>query len=189
MIQYVFKDQPVAIKNAKIADAQRIGEALAAIAADAGGELRPQTVWQRARADKNNPLHAHFEWDVQKAAEAHWTDQARTIIRCVRVLDEETEQTEPAFLSVSARGGVSYRSLGDVKSSTDLQLAVLKSAERDLDAFERRYRDLSEVCDLVRAARSKVRKRREKMETEQEFSSGFGKARRGKAWRGAARQA
>lgn len=50
-------------------------------------------------------------------------------------------------------------------SSVDLQLSVLKQAERDLAAFERRYRDLEAICDTVRQAREAVVKRRQKVES------------------------
>lgn len=163
MIKYVFKDDPLPIKNAKDADPQTIGEALAAIATTAGGDLTPKAVVEAAR-DPRHTLHAHFDWDDASAAEKFRQDQARAIIRCIRI-DDDQEEPARAFLSVTGRGGVSYRTLGDVKSSSDLQLAVLKAAERELDAFERRYRELEDVCALVRSARSTVRRRREKVET------------------------
>lgn len=165
MIRYVFRDGPITFKNAANADPQAIGEALAAITRDAGGELQPQRVWQTAKADKSNPLHSLYDWDVQRAAEAHWTEQSRGIIQCIRIVNEDTQEPERAFFSVADKGGTSYRTLDTVRSSTDLQIAVLKQAERDLDAWERRYKEISDACKLVRSARSKVRKRRELMET------------------------
>lgn len=162
-MKYVFRDEPLPIKNAKGADPQKIGEALAELATIAGGDLTPKAVVEAAR-DPRHVLHTHFEWDDALAAEKYRQEQAREIIRCIRIDDETEDEPVRAFLSVSNRGGISYRTLQDVKSSSDLQLAVLKAAERDLDAFERRYRELTDVCELVRSARSTVRKRREKVE-------------------------
>lgn len=164
MIRYVFKDDPVAFKGAKNADPQKIGEELARLATNAGGDLTPKAVVEAAR-DPKNLLHPHFEWDDAIAADRYRQDQAREIIRCIRVEDDETEQPERAFLSVAGKGGTSYRTLQDVRSSIDLQKAVLSAAERDLDAFERRYRDMIDVCDLVRSARERVKARRNKIET------------------------
>ena len=163
-MRYFFKDDPLPIKDAKDADPQKIGEALAALSDKAGGELTPKAVVEAA-ADPKHVLHRHFEWNDKAAAEKYRLDQAREIIRCIRVEDGDEDEPVRAFLSVSGKGGISYRTVQDVKKSSDLQLAVLKAAERDLEAFERRYRDLTDVCDLVRSARSSVKRRRDKLET------------------------
>ena len=39
----------------------------------------------KAAKDPANPLHRYFTWDVQKAAQQHWLEQARRLIRSVRV--------------------------------------------------------------------------------------------------------
>jgi hypothetical protein len=165
MVKYVFaEDHLVAIKGAKKANPQVIGEALAKITADAGGKLTPHAVVNAARSDRH-PLHRHFEWDDAVAAEHFRLDQARSIIRVVRIEDSDApEGTVRAFMSV-ASGGVSYRSAGEVKGSQHLQAVVLQQAHRDLEAFEKRYRELTEVCDLVRAAKEAVSRRRAKTES------------------------
>lgn len=161
-MQYVFKDAPVAIMNAKKADPQRIGQALARIAADGGGRLTPDAVVEAAR-NARSALHRHFEWDDAKAASAYRLEQAREIIRVIR-LDDGAEEPTRAFLSVKDDSGVSYRTSQEVSGSIDLQLAVLKQAERDLDAFQKRYKELTEVCSDVISAREKVKTRREQLE-------------------------
>lgn len=50
-----------------------------------GGRLTPDLVVATARAKKGSYLHAQFQWDVKKAAEQYWLDQARALIRRVRV--------------------------------------------------------------------------------------------------------
>ena len=166
MIRYVFRDdQPLAIKGAKDADPQVIGEALAAISDKLGGHLTPVAVVDAAR-DKKHVLHRHFEWDDALAADAYRLDQARHIVRVVRVEDEDAEGgTARAYLSISEKNGVSYRPIEAVKKSVDLQAAVLKGAERDLRAFEMRYKDLIDICDLVRTARERITSRRNKHES------------------------
>lgn len=154
MIVYAFKERPLTIKKADKADPQKIGEALAKITAANGGHLKPDPVWKAAQ-NPRNPLHKHFEWDVQKAAEAHWRDTARVLIRSITVEDSDGDQ-KPAYFSINEKAGVSYRSYEDVISNADLQMAVLKSAERDLKAFQSRYRELADICDIVRDARERV---------------------------------
>jgi hypothetical protein len=54
------------------------------------GNLTPDAVLAEA-ADKLSPLHEHFEWDNKKAATQYRLDQARALIRSVRLVVTETE--------------------------------------------------------------------------------------------------
>lgn len=51
------------------------------------GVLTPELVVEDARR-LESPLHELFEWDMEKAALAHWHDVARQLIRNVRVVVE-----------------------------------------------------------------------------------------------------
>ena len=161
MIRYVFKeDEPTRIKAAAKADPQQIGEALSAISDQQGGRLTPKMVVEAARV-ASSPLHQHFEWDDAAAADAYRLDQARNLIRIVRVEDEGAEEPTPrAFLSISDDMGVAYRSLDAVRKSSDFQQSLLAQAEKDLEAFERRYRQMVDICEIVRTARERISRRR-----------------------------
>jgi hypothetical protein len=52
--------------------------------ADARGYIEPVRLIEVAR-DPGNLLHDEFEWDVQKAAGQQWIEQARRLIRQVKV--------------------------------------------------------------------------------------------------------
>lgn len=161
-IRYVFRDSVIAFKEVQKADPQKIGEALEAITVQGGGELTPRAVVDAARAPRH-VLHRHFEWDNAKAAEAYRLEQARSIIRSINAEDASIEdESAPAFISISDRSGTSYRRLADVQVSVDLQARVMQSAERDLIAFETRYKALLGVCDLVRKARERLAEERSK---------------------------
>lgn len=54
------------------------------------GTITPQTVIDDAK-DPASPLHEHFEWDDTKAAHAYRIDQARELIRSVRLVITNTE--------------------------------------------------------------------------------------------------
>lgn len=164
MTSYTFRDGPVTIKNAAKADPQKIGTALAQISEQQKGRLTPPAVVEAARNNRH-PLHKFFEWDDKIAAESFRLEQARTLIRSVAIVGEGDADPAPAFLSIADKGGTSYRSLGDVLDSADLQNSVLAAAERDLAAFERRYRSLSDICQIIRDAREKVAARRNKHES------------------------
>lgn len=163
MVKYVFRE-PVVIKNADKADPQKIGEALAKVAAKHGGQFIPKYVVEDAR-DKKNPMFLHFEWDNDIAADAYRLDQARALIRAIQIVDEEAEGgSVPAYISINDKSGHSYRSIADIKGSADLQAKVLAQAEKDLEAWERRYKALSDVCEVVRQAQKMIRRKREKQE-------------------------
>lgn len=164
MLSYIFKDGPVTIKNARKADPQKIGSALAKIAEQQKGRLTPPAVVEAAR-DARHPLHKYFEWDNEIAAEAYRLDQARVLIRSVRIVGDDDAEPAPAFLSVADKGGTSYRTFAEVMDSADLQNTVLAAAERDLAAFEKRYRQLADICEVIRDAREKIAARRAKHES------------------------
>ena len=161
MIKYRFKeDEPLTIKAADKANPQKIGEALAKITEANKGHLVPAAVVQAAR-DAKHILHRHFEWNDKAAAEKFRLDQARSLIRCIHVDSEDAESgATRAFLSIREKDGTSYRSITDVLNSADLQQRVLAQAERDLLAFESRYRNLEDICSLIRAARERLAVRR-----------------------------
>jgi hypothetical protein len=52
--------------------------------ADENGYIEPRDVVAAAR-DPGSPLHDEFPWDTQTAAEAYWIDQARRLIRLVKI--------------------------------------------------------------------------------------------------------
>jgi hypothetical protein len=139
------------------ADPQLIGEALEAIRVENGGQLHPQAVVEGAR-NPESVLHSHFEWDDKKAAELHRTDQARALIRSIRVIDDD-EVARPAFLSIRSDDGVGYRAFREVIASVDLRERLLAQAERDLDSWTQRYRELREIVELVQPARKELRRR------------------------------
>lgn len=163
MIKYVFKEGPVILKNADKADPQQIGEALADIEKAHSGRIEPEFVVKAAK-DTKNPLHPHFEWNDKVAAHAHRMDQARSIISLIRVDQGDGAPPRPAYVSLPDQG-YAYRNVEEVSRSRELQLLVLRQAERDLNAFEKRYHMLSDICELVRVAREGVERKRSEYET------------------------
>jgi hypothetical protein len=160
MPRYVFKDGPLRLKAAREADPQEIGEAIAAVAERQGGRLTPDAVVEEARSPES-VLHRHFEWDNDVAAEAYRLDQARGIIRCIRIVEPKAEEgVVRAFLSINDSGH-SYRAVREVLNSSALQGLILRQAERDLEAWEKRYRQLTDICDLIRIARERLRRKRD----------------------------
>lgn len=147
--------EPLTLPNAKLADPDKIGAAIAAVATVHEGRLHPADVVDAAR-DPKSVLHPHFEWRDAVAAEAFRLEQARTLIRSVCLLGEPFDEPPRAWLSIKDLDGQSYRPYGAVRQNVDLQLAVLKQARVDLAAFRRRYAQMAEICDGVKILEDKI---------------------------------
>ena len=157
MARYVF-DPFVVFKGREKADPEKIGAELERIASANKGRLQPGYVMTDARR-RTSPLHPHFEWSDKVAAEAYRLDQARTLIRSVRIIAADDEPPQHAFLSITDKHGTAYHTVAEVLGSSEMQMALMRQAQRDLQAWERRYRDLSDICELVRVARERVEDR------------------------------
>lgn len=173
MKKFVFEeDAIIAFPDAKNADPQVIGESLEKIRRERGGELRPHDVVEAAR-DPSHALHRHFEWNDSKAASAYRLDQARSLVRIVRVIDDTVERGHTrAFVSVTADHRTTYRSMDDVKASVDLRDAVLKSLDGELAAIQRRYREFRDICEQIEPIRQEVGRRRASRVTNRESRPG-----------------
>lgn len=175
MPKYIFYDGPVPIKNAKTADPQALGEAMAKATAAleqkrASGEKIEQddavinAIHDEAvRLKDKSPYYNHLEWDNEKAGRLYRLDQIRGIIRMIRVVDETTGDQHRAFIHVKAAGERrgSFRTVETVSSNLDLQIAALRSAERDLLAFRNRYREFEDLCADAAVMAERARMKRE----------------------------
>lgn len=158
-----------ALRNLGQADPQRLGEELDAIRRAHSGHLKPEDVLKRAK-DRSSSMHKHFDWDDSVAAHRHRLAQARAMIRAiVRLEGEEQIREIPAFVSIRAEdNGRTYRATTEVLGSAHLRRALLKQAERDLIAFQTRYRrfeDLAKaVDDPIKIAQDLIRREAESEE-------------------------
>lgn len=105
------------------------------------GTLTPELVVEDARR-KDSPLHDLFEWDKGKAAQAHWQDVARALIRNVRVVvvNEGRSIKAPYFVRDPAlpHHQQGYTSVIKLRSDADLARdAVADECSRAAAAFRR----------------------------------------------------
>ena len=115
--------------------------------------------------NKKNPLHDHFTWNVNKAAKKQWLTEARELLRKLMVAtevngklvytrafiniqrDDEGNLTNNFFNSAES----TYLNVGDVLSNTKLRTYAIERAFRELDSFERKYANFSELTSLFEA--------------------------------------
>jgi len=122
---------------------------------DAHGKLTPAIVVDEARAP-SDPLHNHFDWDDAVAGEAWRHEQARRLIRSVRVVYREADDVHPersvrAFHAVRSDKGHVYEPTDVVAQDPVIAQLVLQDMAREWQALKRRYEQFSEFYQMVRS--------------------------------------
>lgn len=148
----------------RVVAAATVGAVVEAIQEESGGSCPPIALVDAARP-KDSELHSLFEWDDSSAAESYRIDQARGVIRSLRVTVVSAGVPEfepkPAFVSVvlpaptatpkdgpPARG---YVPIAKVMSDDELRAQALADCIKQLRGMERRYAWLTELNGLWEA--------------------------------------
>lgn len=125
------------------------------------GELTPSLVVQAAEP-VDDPLHGEFEWDDTTAGHLHRLDQARRLIRRVKVADtrelddiDDVRQHVREYISVQRgdRFSRSYQRTEDVLADPMGRAMLLRAMNRDWQAFKTRYSQMREFAELLRQER------------------------------------
>ena len=110
----------------------------------------------RVAKSSASPLHACFQWNVNKAAEAHWLDTARRLMGHLRVTF-----TGGGMIETPLRAYVRVREDDGTKAYLESQVAlatprhresVLSEALRDLRIYVGRYARLLRACGAMTQA-------------------------------------
>ena len=115
-----------------------------------GGRLTPDAVVRDAKR-KDSPLHSCFEWDVKKAAEAHWIEQARDLITSIRIV-VRTEHTNVSVVfyvrdPAAKSGEQGYVSVTKVRTDADMAREVLVVEFGRVADMLRRARELAAALE------------------------------------------
>lgn len=113
---------------------------------DQHGKLTPGLVVDEARP-ATHPLHDRFEWDDSVAAEKHRQSQAAALIRSVRVLVPQKDQTVTsvrAYLPTPTNG---YQKVDAL--IVDERQVLIAQMIRDVSALKNKYRHLTEFWELL----------------------------------------
>lgn len=134
-------------------DPNKAGRELARIE-KAEGSLTAEVVLERAKS-ANSSLHDHFEWDDSRAAEQHRLTQASELIRSITVdvSRSNVEPPKPVRAFVNVREDEQRHYVGTVRAMSDKELRqqVLARAFAELEAFRRRYAELTELSAIFAA--------------------------------------
>ncbi len=129
---------------------EAVRQRLEALARANGGRLTPEHVVADAR-DKLSPLHVHFEWDTKKAAQLYWLEQARQLIRSVRVevVTESKTVTCVAFVRDPSAAGdqQGYVPISRLQTDKEFARTALVSEFSRVGDMLRRARELAAALD------------------------------------------
>jgi len=133
------------------ADREAVRECLQAIADKNGGVLTAEMVVEEAKK-KSSPLHDLFEWDIKKAAEAHWVETARRVIRSVKVvITTDTRQVSTVYYVRDPdmdSGEQGYVSLPTLATDKERAKAAMASEFRRAIAAMERAQSIAEALDM-----------------------------------------
>ena len=109
---------------------------------------------------KESVIHSCFEWDDRDAAEKYRLQQAGELIRnivtvCVKK-DDEAKVEVRAFVNIKSEDERGYKEITAVVSKQDDYAYLLNCAKRELEAFEKKYAVLQELCAVFQAIKAVV---------------------------------
>lgn len=117
--------------------------------------LSPRLVVDAATPE-DHPLHKYFEWDDEKASRGYRLVQARSLIRSVRIVFKENEQTGEvskvrAYVSTGQSGQPSaYLPVEEAAADPFTYQLVLRDFQRQIMALRRQFGHLQEYEQMMR---------------------------------------
>lgn len=144
------------------------------------GHIKPAYVVEAARP-ASSPIHSLFTWDNTKAAEKWREEEARSLIRSIRVVrDDVSLRSQPVIrryiscAAVEGEGafdGDAYLSADQIANDDDYRDQALQAALQELQVWQTKYEGLkeffgvySEITSVARTlnARAKAKKNHRK---------------------------
>jgi hypothetical protein len=142
--------------------AQEAGKELERISGEHNGVLKPAVIVQESRPE-DATLHPCFEWDDPKAANLWREDQARSIVRSIRVIPDDSPQPdEPLLVYVHVAtqdDGPCYTTTARAMSDDELREQVIAQALAQLEGWRKRFEHLQELRDVFVAIDRATRRR------------------------------
>lgn len=112
------------------------------------GRLTAAAVVDASRPE-DAPLHNEFEWDDSVAAEEYRKEQARHIIRSIRIVSGENQEPKRIYFNIVQTSPV-YKSTATILRSADDTALLLEKALNDLEAWQNRYKEVKELIGFMK---------------------------------------
>jgi hypothetical protein len=113
------------------------------------GRLNAQTLVDVNRPE-DAPLHSCFEWNDVLAAEEWREHQARNIINSITVVTMPGQEPVRAYFNIHTKLP-NYESVQAIVQQEDKYQLLLEMAKKELSAFTRKYKQLSELSKVFDA--------------------------------------
>jgi hypothetical protein len=133
-----------------LAQKKAIADRLAQLTQLNGGRLTPEAVVADA-ADANSPMHGQFEWDDTEAARQYRLDQARTLIRSVKIneiVDQRTVQVVAYVHDPSDQSEPGYVPTVSLVNDRERALETLQREFTRIEGSVNRSRAIAQVLGL-----------------------------------------
>ena len=112
------------------------------------GCVSPKSLLSLA-SQADHPLHKHFTWNDQEAAENFRLLQANQMIRSVRVDGQLTTGEPVRVRALLPVGDGLYRPVSEVMCDATQRARALKRARSELEAFKAKYSHLEELGQII----------------------------------------
>lgn len=147
-------------------------DAISEIASRNGGTVTAEAVLAAAR-NKKSALHAEFEWDDKKAAHEHRLDQARALIRSVKVeittettiiktvayvRDPDLPAEDQGYVSIASLRGDADRARAAIVAEFSRAAAALRRAREIAIALDMAD-EVDAITESIQVVRTKVEAR------------------------------
>lgn len=130
------------IKGVYKADPQKVADEIG------NDRITPQEVLELAR-NEDSELHKCFEWDDSVAAEKFRLKQAQMIL--ISLVFKKSEEHEPVRVYQITSERNTYHPTQKLLVMEDEYQNLLRRAKNELEAFQRKYRTLSELEAVLEA--------------------------------------
>lgn len=120
--------------------------------------LSPKTLLDASRP-ADAPLHGEFEWDDDIAAEKYREEQARCLIKNLRVVAAEVDDgtCTRAFVNVVINGEPGrFHNVRTVLEDDTLRERLMQKARKDCEMFIEKYKNLQQLSSVIREMRKVV---------------------------------
>lgn len=120
---------------------------------EARGKLTPDIVLDEAR-DASHPLHNRFEWDDSVAAEAFRREQARQLIKTVKLVYRPAEEggsmrSVRAFHALPTEEGYRYEPVEKIVEDPVMREIVRREMNRAWRELHTRYAQFEEFWKMI----------------------------------------
>lgn len=139
-------------------DPQAAGERLEALRTQHGGHLTPEIVVKDAKAVRS-PLHDCFTWDDAEAARLRREEEARYLIRSIRVTFLDTDRPMPsepvrAFVHIKPERECDngyYLSIQEALEDDEVRSQLLSRALSEIQSWRKRYEQINQLARIFKA--------------------------------------